>query len=444
MKRFKSRQFFNVPIVLVIALVYCNRVPEMVTIEKEFNPQLGQDFFKKDTLFLFNPERGYQVTFSGTSSRLYKTPGSDPIEESDSLYLRLTTNEGLIPTFNGAASGKVSFQKEDILNWHLLIQEMKIAVDPLGIILKGYMDSAKFESIIQYDSAQYLSVSDSNTIIESFNDIINDWKFYSIYGDTIKQLIFDDALLLKLQNEAKYMVDRNIFLDTGGTVQGSLSMIDQEKLKWFNWIVVVNYAGHQTQTRKILMKYPTSERVFSILFQRGNSRERIDETRTERYFSYNNTIMRQIASKENDTLLLYEKFTKVHDYSLTTRSPFIVTPLISPLDIPFVSVSEFRKVLLPGDAFFTLLRYSEAGDTLYYNFKLYYVLSGTIIREEKPVDITGTITSKINFIKLPWSIEHWDQGYLQKWETDIHVRKKTHLGEITQFTEKRELYVEYD
>lgn len=425
-----------------IMLFLCDKVPELTTVESEFTPQLGQDFFKRDTLFLFNPERGYTLNLAGTRARSYGEDASSTV--TDSLFMKISTKEGIIPTINGATLGKASFQRGDIFNWHQLIQAMQVGVDLPAIIIQGYMDSASYASIIQHDSAQYLTPEDSNAIIKAYSDVIEDNNFYSTWGETIRDLIFDDTLLMKLHNEVAYMIDKGIFFDSAGTLTGSLTQQKLEVLRWFNWRMLVNFAGHQTQTQKIFTKHPSAKRVFTILFETGTSRSAMDETITERYISYNSKIMTQVAASEKDTLFLYDKFTKIHDYDMTTRNPYLVTPLISPTDIPDISISEFKKLLLPGDAFFTLVRYSAAGDTLYYNLKLFYVLSGTIIRNGNPIDITGSITTKIDFIKLPWNVEYLDQGYIEQWNTEIHIWKRTSTGKTIAFSEKRMLQAEYN
>lgn len=414
----------------------CNSVPEQMIINNEFNPNLMNNVLKKDTFYLFNPIEGFQQNFSGIRIKTNIKVGFDSTTETEPIYYRVTTLKMSVPTFNGEMYGSAGFEKADICNWDELIQRMKLGYNPLGRIIKYYLKAEDLESILKCDSAKYFSSSDSNSIIEAFSTIINDFTFYQQYRDTINAWIFDPNTLDTLNNEVKQMVAKNIFIDmNGNNITSHLGATQQEELKWFNWLLLTKYLDDKW--RRVLTKYPATPRVFSILFQQGTSQNQLHQYETIRYLTISNKMMDQILNIYNDTLINFDNFpyTKVSSYKISTRSPWIVGPLFNPSDIPFISASDLLEVYLPGDAIVYLVRYSNNADTIFYNLKCYYSLCGTVQQNSQPLDIAGTITINADLFKLVLN----DQGYFLSWDTEINIRKKNKLGEITIYRENRTL-----
>ena len=418
----------------------CNSVPEQMIINNEINPNLMNNALKKDTFYLFNPIEGFQQNFSGMRTKTTITVGLDTTTETEPIYYRVTTLKMSVPTINGKMHGSAGFKKADICNWDELLQRIKLGYNTFGRIVKYYLKAEDLESILTCDSAKYFSSSDSNSIIEAFSTISNDFTFYQHYKDTIHAWIFDPNTLDTLINEVEQMVAKNIFIDMdGNTIASHLSPALQEELKWFNWRLLTKYLDDQY--RRVLTKYPATPRVFSILFQQGTSQNKLHQDETIRYLTISNKMMDQVVTIYNDTLITFDNFpyTKVSSYKISARSPWIVGPLFNPSDIPFIPASDFLEVYLPGNAIVYLVRYSANADTIFYNLKCYYSLCGTVQQNSQSLDIAGTITISADLFKLPLNVLLNDQGYFLSWDTEINIRKKNELGEITIYRETRTL-----
>ena len=418
----------------------CNSVPEQMIINNEFNPNLMNNVLKNDTFYLFNPVEGFQQNFSGMRTKTTITVGLDSTTETEPLYYRVTTLKRSVPILNGKMHGSAGFKKADICNWDELLQRMKLGYNPLGRIVNYYLKAEDLESILSCSSAGDFSFSDSNSIIEAFTTVINDVTFYQQYRDTIHAWVFDPNTLDTLINEVEQMVAKNIFIDmNGNTTASHLSPVQQEELKWFNWLLLTRYLDDHY--KRVLTKYPATPRVFSMLFQQGTSRNQLRQNDVIRYLTISNDLMDQVATIYNDTLISFDDYpyTKVSGYTISTRSPWIVGPLFSPSDIPFIPASDLLKVYLPGNAIVYLVRYSANADTIFYNVKCYYSLCGTVLQNKQYLDISGTITISADFFKLPQDKLLHDQGYFLSWDTEINIRKKNELGEITIYRETRTL-----
>lgn len=418
----------------------CNSVPEQVIKNNEFNPHLINNALINDTFYIFNPLEGFQQNFSGTRTKTTITAGSDTMTETEPVYYRITTLEMSVPTFNGKIYGSASFQKADICNWDELLRRMKFEYHPIGRIVNYYLTEEDLASILSCASPQYFRSSDSNAIVEAFIAVINDVTFYQHYRDTILDWIFDPNTMDTLITEVEQMVAGNIFTDTNGTtIASNLSPTQQEELKWFNWWLLTKYLDDQYG--RVLTKYPATPRVFSILFQQGTSQNQLHQNEVIRYLTISNDIMDQVLTLYNDTLIAFDDYpyTKVSGYSISTCSPWIVGPLFNPSDIPFISASDLLEVCLPGNAIIYLVRYSTGADTIFYNFKCYYSLSGIVRQNTQPLDIAGTISISADLFKLPLETLLNDQGYLLSWDTEINIRKKNESGEITIYRETRTL-----
>lgn len=205
----------------------------------------------------------------------------------------------------------------------------------------------------------------------------------------------------------------------------------------------MDYEGIAVDYGKIFMRYPSVGRVYAMLFQQGFSRNNLREKEVLRFISLKRTGVSQIAYKDQYGLNTPEK-TNISSYPFMCDTTWTTTQLFWWPDVPFINGKDISSLLLPGKAVLNFTGYSKdtinSDSTWFYDLKLYYLLSGELLKNGKTNRIVGTITVTASFCKT-FGDERFSmyQGYFLGWNTEIDIQATDIAGNIYRYREQRNL-----
>jgi hypothetical protein len=271
-------------------------------------------------------------------------------------------------------------------------------------------------------------------IILALNAIINTLDFFLRYREQLGLFIQTEV-----SPEIHRFVDESIMTDTLGTIRTGLNEYEREALKWFAIDILTKQLDYSPDsTRKTMLKLnPGAQRIHLFSFQEGPSPTALNTRVVKRFFAINSYHLAQVAYSDA-TGFHPVKNIKIADYPFTTSTQWNVTPLFWP-DVPCISQEILANNQLPGMG---IVLYdavkSKPLDTMFYNFKTYYPIGGSIKENSNIIRVSGAVSSNIGFYKAnPTYPKKFI--FIYSWEMLTKVLRIDTKGDTTIFNEKKTL-----
>jgi len=411
------------------------------------DPQLIQNSqsktFKIDSVLIFNETEGHVVDFAGT--RIWtREAGGIITSDSSPFYSRISNINDTVLTVNGTEYGKAEFKKEDVAGWKTLLKYMKGIpfTNAIAQLILNQLSNEEKEAIAACDTLTELPDTTKATILRTLNGLLDSLGLYQRHRTAIKNDLFILHYIDSLNKEVDRLVAKTAFLDTSGTVNPECSQSLREDIRWFNWTIFIRYLDNEDNAvdfGKIFKRYPSSGRVYSMLFQQGSSQSTLREQEILRFIMINASGTTQLAYKDKYGFNTPAK-TSVSSFPFMCDTSWTATQLFWWPDIPFVDSKDIASLVLPGTA---VLKYkgfvtdTVTIDSIWsYDLKLYYPLGGELLQNGKPVRIIGALTVSVGFQRTLEIGEFFEfEGNLTSWNMETEVQATDVNGIITKYRE---------
>jgi len=390
------------------------------------NLQMREDpEYRFEFLYLFNTAFGDSTVFTGT--KICSLTVNDTLKNSteyDSAYFRIVHRKDTLLSIDGSTIGRALIKMEDINNWSTVAYLINNRNDLIiGSLLADVIDSSSFTAIAQTCStAQMPSDAQKTVIIAALNKIIATQDFYYRYRHRILEI----ALFQHLQPQLNRFINESIMADTtGAIIGGTLSEYATEALKWFNVELFLRefdffYDAERPRMFKIHLSSP---RVHILQFEERPSVNAPPSSLIERYIAVTAQYEEQLSYKDG-TGTHAVKSKKIVSYPFTTSVNWEVTPLHG-TDILLLQGPALASVQFPGQA---IIEYKGANssqrDLIFYAFKCYYPLSGTIRENSNPVYVSGAITLDIGFENIVFVYNPIRAAKLLSWNSETSIQTR--------------------
>lgn len=427
----------------LLITIGCNTIPDSINQSGSWLIQHKvKKNYKVDSVFVFNRAKGYVVDFYGIHTCTLTVKDS-VFSETDSIYRRITCLGDTILVMPDSTYGGVEFQKADVISWDSLFSRVKTEIDVIGKIIAEYLNPDDLTAIQSCQSFKDLTDSHKTSMITTLNEIVKIDDLYSRYRIDIDIDIFFLGVIDNLHKDVNRMVERNIFLDTIGTVNPNLTFFQQEELKWFNWRIFTQYLDNDiiaVDYGKQFKKYPSAGRIYTMLFQQGPSQNKLSENEIIRFIVVRSTGMYQIAYQDEYGLQIPSD-KKISNYPYMCDTSWTPSPFLWWPEVPFIPGKNISSLLDPGKAtlkytsFFT----DDVDSLWYYDMKFYYPLFGTQLQNGKPAHIAGIVDITFSFYKSTIYMDTSlvkDQGYFTDWNTEIEIQAIDVDEDLYKYKEK--------
>ncbi len=415
----------------IIPLIGCNTISDSVS---KNNSSLIQNQVEKnykiDTVFFLTGSRGHTVDFEGTLTSTLTENGSIT-SDTVPIYRRITCLGDTVLDLTDSIYGLMEFRMGDVTQWDSLFSKIKYRNGLVGVIIAEYLNPYDLQIIDSTDSSQFLLLSDSTkkSVITTLNNIVNIDDLYFNYREEIEIDVYFIPVRDSLYADILRLVGENIFLDTAGRLQSNLSSFQQEKLKWFNWRIFVRYLDSRfnaVDNKKLFNYYSTAGQVFGFLFQQGSTPADFSKNEVIRFISKRSDGLYQIAYQDEYGFSA-PKDKKITGFPYVCDMGWTVAPLLWLPKTPFIETNSTPSLLNQGKATlkytsFIIDTFSGYKDTTwYYDLKLLYPLTGTVMKNDEPVRIAGTLNTTFGFFKSSIKNRDMHRGYFTRWDTEIEI-----------------------
>ncbi len=428
--------------------LFCNSISDATKTTVEYITDLSTTYFRKDTLFFFYPQEGFQVDFYGTKSVSYQKK-EDGVEKKrsyneDSLYARFTTERDTFLFSGDSVQGRAQFHVKDIqtnFNWDFFLKAFTDTTFPIlmGKIIADHIDSKQLDSLVQCDSAYKLTPSNKDSVINTLNRIIGVTNFYQQYRSEINEFVWDSTFYERLSQLSK----ENI-MDTFGVVNTGIDTYQQEIIRRFNYNIFSTYFDNNPD-EPVFTPFPVLGRVYTLSVKEGPTTNQLS-TIARRFMKVNDTAMHQLFFQVANGIVNTEKDSKFSGFYFSSGLVWNVTPLLFHLDLPFISQQELVPLVQPGHAqiVFDSVVGTYENAKKFYRFTVNTSLSGeALFNDGKQYTVSGAVVLTAGFYNrsfgnIMYSVEN-DRGHFRYMDIDIELYGKSASKHELRYSEKRKL-----
>lgn len=413
----------------------CNTISDNVKLTQSdlINPLAP--IYRPETLYIFNTKQSNAVFLGGV--RLCTTAISAQgaaTTTADSVYCKITHLKDTLIMLNDTLVGKAQLTAADIEDWRTVRYNI---VHPylLGQVLVDFIPPVDYDSMKQSCLTSFVPTETQKVkIILALNTVINTLDFFLRYRQQLGLFIQTEV-----SPEIHRFVDESIMTDTLGTIRTGLNEYEKEMLKWFTIDILTKQLDYSPDsTRKPMFKLnPGAQRIHMFSFEEGPSINALNTRAVKRFFAINSYHLAQVAY--SDTAGFHPvKNIKIADYPFTTSTQWNVTPLFWP-DVPYISKEILVNNQVPGMGMvlYDAIK-SKPLDTMFYNFKTYYPISGSTKENSIVTRFSGTVSSDIGFYKANPTFPK-KYIFINTWEILTKVLRIDTQGDTVIFKEKKSL-----
>lgn len=436
----------------IMGSVGCNSVPtDSKIIELKFFPDQTKKYFRGDSIVIFNIQPGHVVEFSGKRKTVFhinKQLASEEINEP--YYRRITTLPDTLISVDDSVRGYAKFTLDDLIpnagyGWDVLFKYIKDTTSFMNQVLSEHIDTVVLNSIYSYQAPSQLTASDKGSLIASLNAILSDYKFYNNNMESIQTEVFVSEVQDYISVYLNLLIDAGIFIDSTGDVNPKkLSLQEKERLKWFNWFLIVWCIDNiyiAEDHGKMFNRYPSSGVIYPYKFQQGKNETSLKNSTFFRFLEMSSSGMSQLLYVNKNDVVIKPSLTTIAKFFYVTGTYWDVSDIIwIPSDIPFLSVRDFVSMVIPGKGTVEFEDFIEFDSIQqismwYFDFKTLYTLGGYCEYNGQRLRVSGTVEITMPLVRNAENKMKTEQAYVKGLYSRIHVLGEGIDGNVFEYTE---------